>query len=64
MRITKIKGQKYCTNCGVKFNYMNNRKIFCGSSCQTKYNNTMARIRERPITLAFIPERLMGDRGV
>ena len=64
MRITKIKGQKYCTNCGVKFNYMINTAIFCGRSCQIKYNDKRARLREKPITLAFIPERLMGDRGV
>ena len=64
MRIQKIKGQKYCTNCGVKFNYMNIRKVFCSESCQGKYHDRRARVRERPITLAFIPERLMGDRGV
>ena len=58
MRVHKIKGYKICFYCGVRYPYHNKRRRFCNIECSKKY---IARggIKERPITLPFIPDRLI-----
>ena len=60
MRVDKIKGQKHCTRCGKPFGYVNIRKVFCSNICANKYYRTSKQMeKNRPITLAYIPEHLI-----
>ena len=60
MRVDNFKGKKHCVCCGRQFGYANIRKIFCSNICASKYyraNKTYD--KNRPISLAYIPEHLI-----
>ena len=60
MRVDKIRGKKYCMLCGKEFGYVNIRKVFCSNICCSRYYKLTKDIKkDRPITLAYIPEHLI-----
>lgn len=63
MRVDKYKGWKHCTNCGVRFPFKIKTKIFCNVNCGSGYRNKLAKMRARPITLPYIPEKLLAVKG-